>query len=112
MFVASIAAPDTQFPGATGFSERSHTCEPIAACEVRSQPAISSCADSPPFPSRKLAEINFEAAELVKLCFFVAFIREQVAKELGVSVSTVERRRAYARAWLFRAIRNPSPHFP
>lgn len=47
-----------------------------------------------------MAEINSEAAELVKLCFFVGLTQEQAAKELGVSVSTVERLWAYARAWL------------
>jgi RNA polymerase sigma factor (TIGR02999 family) len=57
----------------------------------------------------RLAEINSGAAELVKLCFFVGFTQEQVAKELGVSVSTAERRWAYARAWLFRELRNGSP---
>jgi DNA-directed RNA polymerase specialized sigma24 family protein len=40
----------------------------------------------------------------VKLCYFVRFTQEQAAKELGVSLSTVERRSAYARAWLFREI--------
>ncbi len=52
----------------------------------------------------RLAGINSEAAELVKLCFFVGLTQEQAAKELGVSVSTVERRWADARAWLFREI--------
>jgi hypothetical protein len=56
-----------------------------------------------------LAELNFEAAELVKLCFFIAFIREQAAKELGVSVSTAERLWINARAWLFREIGRGSP---
>jgi RNA polymerase sigma factor (TIGR02999 family) len=57
----------------------------------------------------RLAQINPEAAELVKLCFFVDLTQEQAAKELGVSVSTVERRWAYARAWLFRAMRKGLP---
>jgi RNA polymerase sigma factor (TIGR02999 family) len=57
----------------------------------------------------RLAEINVEAAELVKLCFFVGLTQEQAAKELGVSVSTVERLWAYARAWLFRALRKGLP---
>ena len=47
---------------------------------------------------------NPRAAELVKLCFFVGLTQEQAAKELRVSVSTVERKWAYARAWLFREI--------
>ena len=57
----------------------------------------------------RLAEINPQAAELVKLCFFAGFTQEQAAKELGVSVSTAERLWAYARAWLFREIRKGSP---
>jgi RNA polymerase sigma factor (TIGR02999 family) len=57
----------------------------------------------------QLAQINPEAAESVKLCFFVGLTQEQAAKELGVSVSTVERLWAYARAWLFRAMRKGLP---
>jgi RNA polymerase sigma factor (TIGR02999 family) len=57
----------------------------------------------------RLAEINPQGAELVKLCFFVGLTQEQAAKELGVSVSTVERLWAYSRAWLFRALRQGLP---
>jgi RNA polymerase sigma factor (TIGR02999 family) len=59
----------------------------------------------------KLAEVDPRAVELVKLCFFVGLTQEQAARELGVSISTVERAWAFARAWLFREIqksRNPS----
>ena len=52
-----------------------------------------------------LAEADTRAAELVKLCFFVGLTQEQAANELGVSISTVERTWAYARAWLFRELR-------
>ncbi len=52
----------------------------------------------------RFAEIEPRAAELVKLCFFVGLTHEQAARELGVSVSTVERTWAFARAWLFREI--------
>jgi len=58
----------------------------------------------------RLAQSEPRAAELVKLCFFVGLTQEQAAKELGISVATVERRWAFARAWLFREIqksRNP-----
>ncbi len=58
----------------------------------------------------RLAESEPRAAELVKLCFFVGLTQEQAAKELGISLATVERRWAFARAWLFREIqksRNP-----
>jgi hypothetical protein len=108
MFVVAVGARGKRFPRATGFWERFHTCKPTAACEEHSQPAIYSCADSPPFPSRKLAEIN-SAAELVKLCFFVGFTQEQAAKELGVSVSTAEWLRVNTRAQVFRAMRKELP---
>lgn len=52
----------------------------------------------------RLAAVDPRAAELVKLCFFVELTQEQAAKELGISISTVERTWAYARAWLFREI--------
>ncbi len=58
----------------------------------------------------RLVEAEPRAAELVKLCFFVGLTQEQAATELGVSISTVERTWAFARAWLFREIqkgRNP-----
>ncbi len=54
----------------------------------------------------RLAQTDARAAELVKLCFFVGLTQEQAARELGISVSTVERIWAYARAWLFREIKN------
>lgn len=50
----------------------------------------------------ELAAVDPRAVELVKLCFFVGLSQEQAARELGVSISTVERTWAYARAWLFR----------
>jgi len=53
---------------------------------------------------KQLAESEPRAAELVKLCFFVGLTQEQAAKELGISVATVEREWAFARAWLFREI--------
>ena len=59
----------------------------------------------------RLTEVDPRAAELVKLCFFVGLTQEQAARELNVSISTVERTWAFARAWLFRDIqksRNPS----
>jgi RNA polymerase sigma factor (TIGR02999 family) len=50
----------------------------------------------------RFSQVDLRAAELVKLCFFVGLTQEQAAQELGVSISTVERAWAYARAWLFR----------
>jgi RNA polymerase sigma factor (TIGR02999 family) len=52
----------------------------------------------------RLAEVDSRAAELVKLCFFVGLTQEQAAKQLGISISTVERTWSFARAWLFREI--------
>jgi RNA polymerase sigma factor (TIGR02999 family) len=52
----------------------------------------------------RLTEVDPRAAELVKLCFFVGLSQPQAAKELGVSITTIERTWAYARAWLFREI--------
>ncbi len=54
-----------------------------------------------PGQEHRLEEIFNAACDLPAL--------EQAAKELGVSVSTAERRWAYARAWLFREIRKGSP---
>lgn len=53
----------------------------------------------------RLAEFDARAAEVVKLCFFVGLTHEQAAKELGVSLSTIERAWTFARAWLFREIK-------
>jgi DNA-directed RNA polymerase specialized sigma24 family protein len=58
----------------------------------------------------RLEKFDSRAAELVKLCFFVGLTHEQAAKELGVSLSTIERTWTFARAWLFREIEeNRSP---
>ena len=54
----------------------------------------------------QLAKSEPRAAELVKLCFFVGLTHERAAKELGLSVATVEREWAFSRAWLFREIQN------
>lgn len=56
----------------------------------------------------RLATVEPQAAELVKLCFFVGLTQEQAAKQLGISISTVERTWAFARAWLFREIQRES----
>jgi RNA polymerase sigma factor (TIGR02999 family) len=57
----------------------------------------------------RLTAVDPRAAELVKLCFFIGLTQEQAAKELGVSISTVERTWAFARAWLFREIQKGEP---
>ncbi len=59
----------------------------------------------------RLAESDPRAAEVVNLLFFVRLTQEQAAKALGVSVATVQRTWAYARAWLLREVersRTPS----
>jgi RNA polymerase sigma factor (sigma-70 family) len=53
----------------------------------------------------RLAQFDGRAAEVVKLCFFVGLTQPQVAKELGISLATVERTWSFARAWLFREIK-------
>lgn len=45
-------------------------------------------------------------AELVKLRFFVGLTMAEAAEVLGISEPTVKRYWAYARAWLFREIKN------
>ena len=54
----------------------------------------------------QLAVENKLKAEVVKLRFFVGLTDREVAKALGLSERTVERHWAYAKSWLFRAIRN------
>jgi RNA polymerase sigma factor (TIGR02999 family) len=59
-----------------------------------------------------LAAFDEAAARVVKLCFFGGLTHEQAGQELGLSVSTVERRWAFARAWIFREMRRTTstPH--
>ena len=52
----------------------------------------------------RLVECDPEAAKVVELCYFVGLTQGQAAKELGVSLATVERTLAFACAWLFRDI--------
>jgi RNA polymerase sigma factor (TIGR02999 family) len=54
----------------------------------------------------KLAAEDAGLAELVKLRFFVGFTNKEAAEILGVSEPTVERRWAFARAWLYREIQS------
>lgn len=59
----------------------------------------------------RLAESDPPAAKLVHLCYFAGLTQEHAARELGVSISTVERTWAHAKAWLFREVersRNPA----
>jgi RNA polymerase sigma factor (TIGR02999 family) len=54
----------------------------------------------------KLAAEDAGLAELVKLRFFVGFTNKEAAEVLGVSEPTVERRWAFARAWLHQEIKS------
>jgi len=49
-----------------------------------------------------------EKARIVVMKFFGGLTNEEVAENLGVTKRTVERHWAYAKAWLFRSIRNRS----
>ncbi len=63
----------------------------------------------------RLAAADPRAADVVKLRFFAQATQEQAATELGVSVATVERDWAFARAWLLRDIqasRDSSQNIP
>ncbi len=48
----------------------------------------------------KLAKVDPDSAELVKLRFFVGLTLDEIAELRGVSTRTVTRQWAYARAWL------------
>jgi len=54
-----------------------------------------------------LAELDPQAAELVKLRYFVGLPVADAAKVLNVSTRTAERSWTFARAWLRRAIERP-----
>ncbi len=60
----------------------------------------------------RLAEVNPRAAEVVNLCFFAGLTQEQAAQSMGISVATVERTWAFARAWLFQEIRKDAGRTP
>jgi RNA polymerase sigma factor (sigma-70 family) len=53
----------------------------------------------------KLAEEKPEAAEVVKLRFFAGLTLEQAGQVLGCTERTAKRHWAFARAWLYDAIK-------
>ena len=46
-----------------------------------------------------------QKAEIVKLHYFTGLEYPEIARALGISLSTVERQWAYARSWLYREMR-------
>ena len=54
----------------------------------------------------RLEELDPEQARIVELRYFVGLSNEDTADALGVSVATVKRRWALARAWLYRELKN------
>jgi RNA polymerase sigma factor (TIGR02999 family) len=53
----------------------------------------------------RLAALDKQKAELVKLRFFVGMTIEEAAKVLGISEATAKRWWIYARAWLYAEVR-------
>jgi RNA polymerase sigma factor (TIGR02999 family) len=53
----------------------------------------------------RLSEENAICAEFVKLRFFAGLTNREAAAALGISPATADRYWAYARAWLYQAIR-------
>jgi RNA polymerase sigma factor (TIGR02999 family) len=56
----------------------------------------------------KLADVDQEKADLVKLKFFGGLTNAQAAQTLGISPSVASRHWAYARVWLMREMRQAS----
>ena len=52
----------------------------------------------------RLKAENPEAAQLVSMKFFAGMTNQEVAETLGITERTVERRWAFAKAWLLRTI--------
>ena len=58
---------------------------------------------------QKLASEEPAKAELVKLHYFAGLTLEEAGRALGISHRTAKRHWAYARAWLYAAIRDAPP---
>jgi RNA polymerase sigma-70 factor, ECF subfamily len=54
----------------------------------------------------RLESLDPEQARIVELRYFVGLSNEETADALGLSVATVKRRWALARAWLYRELKN------
>jgi DNA-directed RNA polymerase specialized sigma24 family protein len=57
----------------------------------------------------RLASVHAEPARVVELRFFAGLTHPEIATALATSLSTVEDRWRFARAWLRRALDAPSP---
>jgi RNA polymerase sigma factor (TIGR02999 family) len=57
----------------------------------------------------RLAQENRPCAELVKLRFFAGLTQEEAAASLAVGRRTADRYWAYARAWLYEALKQHEP---
>ena len=57
-----------------------------------------------------LAAEQREAARVVKLRYFAGLTNPQVAETMGISLRSVERHWTWAKAWLFRWIREQEKH--
>ncbi len=55
-----------------------------------------------------LAAVDPMQSEIVALRFFGGMTHEEIARHLGVSLPTVERRWRLARAWLYRKLKGPA----
>lgn len=69
--------------------------------------AMSSADDITRFDDayRKLQSISMEAAEILRMRLFAGLGVRQTAELLGVSPSTVDRRWAFVRAWIYKELR-------
>ncbi len=56
----------------------------------------------------RLASMDARAAEVVQLRFFLGMTEEEIARQLEVSVNTVERAWKVSRLWLYREMSKPS----
>ncbi len=57
---------------------------------------------------RRLEEEAVDAAAVVRLRFYAGLSIDETAKALGVSLRTIRRKWAFARAWLYRELGHDS----
>jgi RNA polymerase sigma factor (TIGR02999 family) len=60
----------------------------------------------------KLAALDPQKAELVKLRYFAGLTIDEAAETLGISPATAKRYWTYSRAWLFQAMSGDRPGEP